>query len=86
MGGRYVEHTWKGKMMDMPFEGRGTEAYDNVAKQYVNSWVDNMGTGIIHQTGTCDDAVRSLHLPWRRLGSHERQEDRDQAGHHLDRR
>jgi hypothetical protein len=58
MGGRYVEHTWKGNMMGMPFEGRGTEAYDNVGKQYVNSWVDNMGTGIIHSTGTCDDAVK----------------------------
>jgi hypothetical protein len=58
MGGRYVEHTWKGSFMGMPFEGRGTEAYDNVAKQYVNSWVDNMGTGIMYQTGTCDDAAK----------------------------
>jgi len=24
-GGRYVEHTWKGNMMGMPFEGRGTD-------------------------------------------------------------
>ncbi|MEA2603911.1 MAG: hypothetical protein QOF89_4903 [Acidobacteriota bacterium] len=56
MGGRYVEHTWKGNMMGMPFEGRGTDGYDNVAKQYVSSWVDNMGTGIMHQTGSCDDA------------------------------
>lgn len=58
MGGRYVEHTWKGNMMGMPFEGRGTEAYDNVGKMYVNSWVDNMGTGIMHTTGTCDAAVK----------------------------
>jgi hypothetical protein len=58
MGGRYVEHTWKGDMMGMPFEGRSTEAYDNVGKMYVNSWVDNMGTGIMYQTGTCDDAVK----------------------------
>src|SRR3954465_13480210 len=34
MGGRYVEHTWKGDMMGMPFEGRGTEGYDNTGKQY----------------------------------------------------
>jgi hypothetical protein len=58
MGGRYVEHTWTGDMMGMPFEGRGTEGYDNVGKQYVTSWVDNMGTGIVHSTGTCDDAVK----------------------------
>jgi hypothetical protein len=58
MGGRYVEHTWKGNMMGMAFEGRGTEAYDNVGKMYVSSWVDNMGTGIMHTTGTCDAAVK----------------------------
>jgi hypothetical protein len=40
----------------MPFEGRGTEAYDNITKQYVNTWIDNMGTGIMHSTGPCQDA------------------------------
>jgi hypothetical protein len=54
LGGRYVEHTWKGNFMGMPFEGRGTDGYDNVGKHYVSSWVDNMGTGIMYQTGTCD--------------------------------
>jgi hypothetical protein len=55
MGGRYVESVWHGSMMGMPFEGRGTDGYDNVAKQYVSSWVDNMGTGIMYLTGSCDD-------------------------------
>lgn len=59
MGGRYVEHHWKGDMMGMPFEGRGTDAYDNLAKQYLSSWIDNMGTGIMFQTGTCDAAGKS---------------------------
>ena len=56
MDGRYVEHTWKGDMMGMPFEGRGTDGYDNVGKQYVSSWLDNMGTGIMYSTGSCDAA------------------------------
>ena len=56
LGGRYVEHTWKGNFGGMPFEGRGTDGYDNVGKMYVASWIDNMGTGIMHSTGTCDDA------------------------------
>lgn len=55
LGGRYVQTTWTGNFMGMPFEGRGTEGYDNVAKQYVSSWVDNMSTGILYSTGTCDD-------------------------------
>jgi hypothetical protein len=51
--GRYVQSNWKGDFMGMPFEGRGTDGYDNVAKQYVSSWIDNMGTGILYQTGNC---------------------------------
>jgi hypothetical protein len=58
MGGRYVEHHWKGNFMNMPFEGRGTEAYDNITKQYVNTWIDNMGTGIMNSTGTCDEGAK----------------------------
>ena len=51
---RFLQTVWKGNMMGMPFEGHGTEGYDNVAKKYVSSWVDNMGTGIMYSTGTCD--------------------------------
>lgn len=58
LDGRYVEHHWKGDFMGMTFEGRGTEAYDNITKQYVNTWIDNMGTGIMNSTGTCDDGAR----------------------------
>jgi len=59
LGGRYVEHTWKGNFMGMPFEGRGIDAYDNVAKQYVSSWVDNLGTGIMYSAGVCDDSGKT---------------------------
>lgn len=55
LGGRYAQLHWKGEFMGMPFEGRGTEGYDNLAKQYVSSWVDNMGTGILSMTGTCEN-------------------------------
>ena len=54
LGGRYVQVTWKGNMMGMPFEGQGTSGYDNLSKQYVSTWIDNMGTGIMYSTGTCD--------------------------------
>jgi Protein of unknown function (DUF1579) len=54
LGGRYVQTVWKGDMMGMPFEGHGTDGYDNVAKKYVSSWVDNMSTGIMYSTGSCD--------------------------------
>ena len=53
-GGRYTQTIWKGSFMDMPFEGRGTNGYDNLAKQYVGTWIDSMSTGIMYSTGTCD--------------------------------
>jgi hypothetical protein len=56
LGGRYVQSVYKGSFAGMPFEGHGTDGYDNVTKRYVSSWVDNMGTGIMNGTGTCDDA------------------------------
>lgn len=55
LGGRYVQSHWKGEFMGQPFEGQGTDGYDNIAKQYVSSWVDNMGTGILYSAGTCED-------------------------------
>ena len=54
LGGRYVQSVWKGNMMGQPFEGRGTDGYDNLSQKHVSSWVDNMGTGIMYSTGTCD--------------------------------
>src|SRR3954453_21429252 len=44
-------------MFGMPFEGRGTEAYDNVSKQWISTWIDNMGTGLEMTTGSCNDAM-----------------------------
>jgi hypothetical protein len=55
LGGRYVQSVWKGSFMGQEFEGRSTDGYDNVAKQFVSSWVDNMGTGIMLSTGTCEN-------------------------------
>jgi hypothetical protein len=57
LGGRYVHTVWKGEFMGMPFEGHGTDGYDNLMRQYVSSWVDNMGTGILHSKGTCSGNV-----------------------------
>ena len=54
MGGRYLVADWKGEFMGQPFHGRATSAYNNVAKRYEDTWVDNMGTGIMYSTGECN--------------------------------
>jgi hypothetical protein len=52
LGGRFLEQTYKGTAMGMPFEGIGFTGYDNVRKKYVGSWMDTMGTGIMTSLGT----------------------------------
>ncbi len=56
MGGRYLDETYTGTFMGMPFEGHGTMAYDNVQKKYLSTWIDNMGTGIMFGNGSGDAA------------------------------
>jgi hypothetical protein len=51
LGGRFVEQTYKGTSMGMPFEGVGFTGYDNVQECYVGSWMDSFGTGIMHSKG-----------------------------------
>ena len=54
MGGRYLIEKYTGSFMGMTFEGMGMMAYDNLQKKYISTWIDNMGTGIMMATGTCD--------------------------------
>lgn len=62
MGGRYQESIYNGNMMGMPFEGRSLLGYDNSKKIFVNTWIDNMGTGIMFMEGTYDEASKTIHL------------------------
>jgi hypothetical protein len=49
-----------GKMKDVTFKGMGIEAYDNVKKKFVASWIDNMDTGIELSEGTYDPTSKSF--------------------------
>ena len=62
LGGRFAQVVHHGSAMGMPFEGRMTLGYDNLAKKYVGSWVDNMGTGIYRYEGTYDAASKELRM------------------------
>jgi hypothetical protein len=55
LGGRYLEETVNGTVMDQPFEGRGVTGYDNVAGQWWGSWIDSMSTGLMTSYGEWDD-------------------------------
>jgi hypothetical protein len=60
MGGRYLQGEHKGVMAGMPFEGLGVTGYDNVGKQFVASWIDNFGTGIMYMTGKFAPATKTF--------------------------
>ena len=46
----------------MTFEGMSTLAYDNVKKAYVNTWIDNMATGIMVMEGKYDEASKTVNF------------------------
>jgi hypothetical protein len=60
--GLYQLGEYSGIMMGQPFEGQGILAYDNAKKQFVNTWIDNMGSGVVYMTGTLDDKANTLYL------------------------
>ncbi len=62
IGGRYVIGRFTGTMMGQAFEGMSTMGYDNAKKLFVSTWIDNMGTGIVHMSGTYDEATKTLNL------------------------
>jgi len=60
LGGRFAHVIHKGTMMGQPFEGMMLLGYDNIAKKYVSTWVDNMGTAIVHYDGSFDRHTHRL--------------------------
>jgi hypothetical protein len=49
-----------GKKKDVDFKGMSIEGYDNVAKKFLATWIDNMSTGIMMSEGTYDPATKTF--------------------------
>jgi len=60
LDGKYQEGVFKGDMWGMAFEGRGMTAYDNASKEFIATWIDNMGTGMLVSRGQYDEASKSI--------------------------
>lgn len=60
MNGRFLEQTFNGTMMDQPFVGRLTLGFDNIKKEYVSTWVDNMSTAIMTSEATYDADTKTF--------------------------
>jgi hypothetical protein len=57
LGGRVLTEKVTGDPMGGmgPFEGFGLSGFDNVSGKYWGTWTDNMGTGVMMSTGTCNE-------------------------------
>lgn len=62
LGGRYQQAIYKATINGVPFEGIGYVAYDNAKKMYVNTWIDNMSTGILYLEGNYDPNSRTTEM------------------------
>lgn len=61
-GGRFLKQDITGPWMGETFEGLGFIGYDNVKGAYISTWLDNVATGIMMQTGEYDAATKTLKL------------------------
>lgn len=62
LGGRYLQSTYTGEFMGMPFEGASLTGYDNGRKVFVSTFVDNMGTGVMITEGKWNAAKNAIEM------------------------
>lgn len=61
MGGRYLKQEMNGEMPGAgAMEGFAIIGYDNAAKQFQSTWIDNMGTGMMNGTGQLSSDEKTL--------------------------
>lgn len=62
LDGRFLQQEFTGTMMGKPYSGIGIDAYDNIRKRYVATWMDTMGTGIFVMEGTASADGKTITL------------------------
>ena len=62
LGDRYLKQTFKGDFMGMAMEGYSMTGFDNGKKQFVSTWIDNMGTGMMITEGKWNPAKKVIEM------------------------
>lgn len=62
LGGRFLVGHHRSSYRGMPFEGMSIDGYDNVKRQYVSYWFDNLSTGSMHLAGQPSADGRGIDL------------------------
>jgi hypothetical protein len=53
-GGRYLKMEFTGQYLGQSFIGLGFMGFDNVRKEFISFWIDNMSTWFLTSAGTVD--------------------------------
>ena len=62
MGNRYLQGMHRGSFNGKMFEGISLVGYDNAKKAFFNTWIDNMGTGMMTMEGQYNEATKSIEM------------------------
>ncbi|MBU2492444.1 MAG: DUF1579 domain-containing protein [Bacteroidetes bacterium] len=54
LGGRYLHSEHSGNAWGMEMNGISTTAFDNTTEEFLNTWIDNLGTGLAFSKGKYD--------------------------------
>lgn len=60
LGGRYYKEEFEGSAWGMPMSGINLMAFDNSTKEYISTWIDNVGTGISMSKGKWNDEANAI--------------------------
>ncbi|MCS7034884.1 MAG: DUF1579 domain-containing protein [Phycisphaerae bacterium] len=64
--GRYLKVEMHSEIPGIgPLHGFGLYGYDNVTKEFVSTWIDSWGTGIMNGTGKLDPDGKILHWSYK---------------------
>lgn len=60
LGGRYIQHDYKGESFGGPFEGKGFMGFDNTTQKFQGLWIDTASTMMMFEEGDFDASTKTF--------------------------
>ena len=60
LDGRFIQENYIDQNKPYPFTGMGILGFDNLAKQYISTWVDTMSTSVSQSLGNLDKTGKNI--------------------------
>ena len=59
LDGRFIQEEFAGKLLDKPYNGKGTIGYDRAKRKFVTTWIDSMSTALHLSYGSYDESTKT---------------------------